>query len=370
MDINKLNVAIVHDYMTQWGGAEGFVRLLHDIFPKAPIYTTVLDRGILPDEMKSVDIRTSFLQGAPLLPRALKAYVPLLPLAIERLDLRSYDLVLSSTSAFAHGVSVSGKHIAYVHNTMRFAWDYQKYFANYKMPATGKMLARLGAPFLKKWDMRAAKRPDILLANSKVVAERIATRWGRQAQVMYCPVDVSGYRIGTGERHHLAVVSRLVPYKRIDLAIKAVNVTGDRLLVVGDGPDRLRLQAMAKDNVSFLGRVSENEKRTVLESASAVLIPGEEDFGIVPIEANACGTPVVALAAGGVLETQIDGVTGALYSGLGFEDIVEAVKRARKLRFSPEKMAQNADRFSRAAFATNLRRVITDMFQGDAETST
>lgn len=361
MEQQKMKIALVHDYFTQWGGAERVVEVLHEAFPDAPIYTTVVDRAVLPNSMRDADIRPSFLQGMPFLPRALMAYVPLLPMAIASLDLSGYDVVLSSSSAFAHGVRAKGKHIAYVYNTMRFAWDSENYLMDYPISPAVKAAAKLAAPLLRRWDKTSAQRPDQIVAISKVVAKRISERWGRDADVIYPPVDLSSYRIGEGLRSHFAVVSRLVPYKRIDLAIKAVNETGDTLLVVGDGPDKTRLEQLAMSNVRFLGWLSDADKRRVIEGAVAVIVPGVEDFGILPVEANACGTPVIAPALGGVAESQVDGLSAVLYPETTVRSIIEAIQQVKVMKFSQNELSRNAERFSKDIFIAGLQQLIEDL---------
>lgn len=362
-----LRVALAHDSFTQWGGAERVLAVMHGLFPQAPIYTLAVNRAVLPAELRQAEFRPSFLQHWPGMPgvSAYKRLLPLLPAAATRLRPRGFDLVLSSSSSFAHGLDAEpGRHLAYIHNTMRFAWDYDAYVLAMGWPRLVRGAGRVGARWLRAWDRRAGARPDRLLANSAQVAARIARRWGRPAEVLSPPVEQDGIPLGAGPRGYFCVVTRLVPYKRVDLAIAAAAQAGERLIVVGDGPDFARLRRLAGSGVTFAGRVDDRTRNRLLAGAIALVVPGVEDFGIAPVEANAAGTPVIATAAGGVLETQVPGETALLVPSPTPEAFAEALRAARARPWNAQDLRRHASRFSPAAFRAGLGRIVTDFLLG------
>ncbi len=243
---------------------------------------------------------------------------------------------------------------------MRFAWDYDAYVETLGWPRLVRDAGRAAAGRLRAWDRRAGARPARLVANSAQVAARIGRRWGRQASVLPPPVDTTGIPLGVGPRTHFCVVSRLVPYKRVDLAIAAAAQAGERLIVVGDGPDLPRLRRLAGPGVTFTGRVDDRTRNRLLAEAIALIVPGVEDFGLAPVEANAAGTPVVAASAGGVLETQVPGVTALLVRAPTPENFADALRRARAIQWDRGALQRQAQRFSPAAFRAGLTRQITD----------
>ena len=352
-------VALVHDSFTQWGGAERVAAAFHRMFPEAPVYTLAVNRAILPSEMADAEFRTSFLQDWPGMPAlgAFKRYLPLLPKAAESLRVEGFDLVISSSSAFAHGAQIPTRnHVAYIHNTMRFAWDYGDYMRDVAWPGLVKAAGRIAVPTLQAWDRAAGRRPGMVIANSRVVAERIGKRWGRTAAVLPPPVDVEAIGVSLRPRRYFCVVSRLVPYKRIDLAIAAAAQAGERLVVVGDGPDRPRLRALAGPQVAFVGWVSEAEKLRILGEAHALVMPGVEDFGMVSVEANAAGTPVLAQAAGGALDSQQPGVTGVLTAADSPEAFAAGMREIRAASWDRSVIRAHSERFSTRAFRLGMTR--------------
>lgn len=357
-----VRVALVHDSFTQWGGAERVAAVLHDMFPEAPMYTLAVDPSVLPPGMRGVEFRTSFAQGLPGMP-ALAAYrrhLPLLPAAARSMRPRGFDLVVSSSSSFAHAVDVPGPcHVAYIHNTMRFAWDYADYVSGMGWPGPVRALGAVGAHWLRGWDRRAGARPGVLVANSSTVARRIRDRWRRQAEVIPPPVDLEGMIPGPdGGRVGFCVVTRLLPYKRVDAAIAAANLGGEPLTVVGAGVDLPRLRAMAGPTVTFAGPLSEADKRAVVARSVALLVPGVEDFGIAPVEANAAGTPVVAVAAGGVLDSQRDGVTAVLVREGTPEALLAGMRRAQEVRWDRAAIQASAGRFAVPAFRHRFQNIL------------
>lgn len=339
------------------------------MFPGAPIFTLAVDAAVLPRPMRDAEFRAGFPHRLPGMPslRAYRAYLPLLPVAAETLRPRGFDLVVSSSSSFAHGADVrGGVHLAYVHNTMRFAWDYADYVAGLPWPSAVKSLGGVGAGWLRAWDRRAGRRPHRLLANSSAVASRIAARWGRDATVVPPPVDLEGITPGRGTRSGFCVVTRLVSYKRVDLAIAAANLGHEALVVVGDGRDMARLRALAGPTVRFLGALPEREKRAVVAGSLALLVPGVEDFGMAPVEANAAGTPVVAVAGGGVLDSQVEGLSAVLVREQTPEALLAGMRAAKTRAWQAEAMHEHAQRFGVPAFERRLRAEVAGLMVASA----
>ncbi|HEY0777464.1 MAG TPA: glycosyltransferase [Gemmatirosa sp.] len=351
-----MKVAIVHDYLNQPGGAERVVGSLHAIFPDAPIYTSILDRRSLWPALRDADIRTSWMQRLPGLDRHFKKYLPFYPAAIESFDLRGYDLVVSSSSAFAKGAVARGSavHICYCHTPMRFAWDYDRYVAR---ETYGRVMRTVLPPVvdrLRRWDLETASRPDVYAVNSSVVAERVRRHYGRESEVIPAPVDLSRYAPGSTNDEYYLIVSRLNPYKRVDLAVDAFNALGWPLVIIGDGPDRPALEARARPNVRFLGRLPDHEVAEHYARCRAVIFAGEEDFGIVPLEANASGRPVVAYRAGGVLDTVVEGRTGVFFDERTPESLADAVRHAASFPWDKRTLRRHADGYGEDVFRGRL----------------
>jgi glycosyltransferase involved in cell wall biosynthesis len=358
-----MKIALVHDYLNQLGGAERVVGSLHKLFPQAPIYTTILDRAKLWESLSDAEIHTSWMQHLPALNRHFKAYLPLYPLAMESLDLRAYDLVVSSSSAWAKSVITrpGAVHLCYCHTPMRFAWDYARYVEREQFG----LLARAALPpvvaWLKAWDVRTAARPTRYIANSTVVRERIRRHYGQDSEVIFPPVEVARYQPSDVDEPYYLVVSRLAPYKRIDLAVEAFNRLGLPLVVIGDGPDRSALERMARPNVRFVGRLPDGEVASAMSRCRALLFPGEEDFGITPLEANAAGRPVIAYRAGGALDTVRHGETGLFFDEPNVTSLMAAVRRCQTHRWDKGKLRRHAERFSEAVFSRKIQRLVSEV---------
>lgn len=348
------SVAVVHDYLNQCGGAERVALELVRTWPGSPLYTSLYRPGSTFSEFAQLDVRVSSLDRLPV-DAHFRALAPLYPLAFRSLGELSEQVVISSSSGWAHGVRTApgSLHVVYCHTPARWLYRREAHLGRSLGPV---LLGPLLGP-LRRWDQAAARRADVYVANSRQVRDRIATLYGREAQVVYPPVNVDHFTPrARGDR--LLVISRLLPYKRVDLVVQAARRSSIGLDVVGVGPQLDELRSMAGPTVTFHGRVDEPTVVGLLEGCRALCVAGTEDFGIAPVEAGAAGKPVVAYAAGGVLETVEDGVNGALFSELTVEALLEAIRRADDLPSSPEEIARLADRYSVAAFRGRMRRLV------------
>lgn len=350
-------IAIVHDYLNQMGGAERVVGVLHRMYPEAPIFTTILDREKLLPELRDADIRTTWMQRIPGIQKRFKLFFWLYPFAMASMKLKGYELVISSSSAYGKGAPVDrdAVHICYCHTPMRFAWDFASYMESVQVPALIKLAAKLLVGPLRLWDKATSRRVTEIIANSTIVKERIRQHYGKNAPVIFPPVNVSRFQLGGAEpEDYFLIVSRLVSYKRIDLAVEACTAAGKRLIVIGDGPDRSRLEALAGSGVSFLGRLSDEEVEQHMKSCQALLFPGFEDFGITPLEANACGKPVIAYRKGGALDTVVPGLNGLFFEEQTVESLSRALHTFQVSRFDPVLIRRHAESFEESRFIHEL----------------
>jgi glycosyltransferase involved in cell wall biosynthesis len=349
---SQLRVALVHDYLNQYGGAERVLEVFHHLFPDAPVYTSLYDPETMPAHFRSWDIRTSFLQRVPGSRRYHRALLLLYPLAFESFDLHGYDVVISNSSAFAKGV-ITGPdtlHVSYCLTPMRFAWAYEEYVNRERFRTSVRKVLPSAVHYLRLWDVATANRVDRFIGISRVVVARIAKYYRREADLIMPPVDVKSIPFSSHRGGSFLVVSRLIPYKRIDLAVQACSRLGLPLTVVGDGRDRASLQAVAGPTVTFAGRVADQQVREALAGCGAFLFPGEEDFGIAPVEAMAAGRPVVAYAGGGALDTVVDGVTGRFFAPQTVEALADRLSSIDLSAFDPEALRAHAMRFDTRAF--------------------
>ncbi len=360
----ELNVAVVCSWLNQYGGAERVLEVVHEMYPEAPVYTSMYWPEALPERYRSWDIRTSFLDRLPFIKRHHQPFLPLYPRGFESLKLEGYDLVLSVTSAFAHGVRLpaSTRHICYCLTPARFLWDYAGYARREQMGGAARAILPALLKPLRAWDARAAQRVDHFVAISRAVQERIARHYGRESRVIYPPVDASAFAVSDQVDDYYLILGRLVPYRRIDLAIEAFNRLGLPLLIVGGGRDRAALERLAGSTVRFLGRVSDAERTRLLSRCRAFLWPGEEDFGIAPLEANASGRPVIAYAGGGALETVVEGVTGTFFHEQSVDALAGAIASFDPTRYDPAAMRRHAEAFDVAHFKGELARFVADCF--------
>ncbi|HEY3290810.1 MAG TPA: glycosyltransferase [Anaerolineae bacterium] len=354
-----MKVALLHDWLNQLGGAEDVLDVLHEMYPSAPIYTSIYDRKHMPAQWREWDIRSTWMDRLPGIFRRHQPYMPLFALAWAKLHVPSeYDLVLSNKSAFCIGAKVSGKHICYCLTPTRFTFDFNSYASREPIPALASVVLRAMNVYLRNWEVNASRRVTRFIAISKEVQQRIKRYYDRESDIIYPPVQVESFNVSQSSDDYFLIVSRLLPYKRIDLAVQAFNQTGQPLVVAGDGRDRLRLQQMASSNVKLMGRVDDATLRSLLERCRGFIFPGLEDFGIAPINAMACGKPVIAFAGGGALDTVIDGITGVLFDRQSVPALVEALGRFAEHKFSPDAIRAHAEKFSVARFSKEIVKVV------------
>lgn len=355
-----MRLAIVTEDLSQYGGAERVLQVLHETFPEAPVYASLYEPSALPPLFRKWDIRTSFLQRIPLSHRLHRALLLLYPSAYESFDLSSYDVVLSTSSRFANGVLTppGTLHINYCLTPMRFAWNYGEYVDRENLGVAARSVLPAAMHYLRLWDVAASQRVDKFIAISSVVQARIKKYYRRDAELLFPPVDAEEIPLGTGGGDEFLVVSRLVPYKRIDLAVAACSQLGVKLTVSGDGRHRAQLAAKAGPSVRFTGHVSDAERALALGRCSAFLFPGSEDFGIAPVEAMAAGTPVVAFGAGGALDTVVDGVTGKLFQPQTVEALAAQLVDLRPSEFHREQIRDHALRFDRKCFKEHIAQYV------------
>jgi glycosyltransferase involved in cell wall biosynthesis len=359
-----VKAALVHDWLNQQGGAENVLETLVNLFPGAPVYTSMYGRDRMPPAYQTWDIRTSFMQLLPGVIDHHQAYMPLYPLAFRAFRLGDYDLILSNKSGFCHGVRTdsSTTHICYCLTPTRFLWMYDTYRQREDIRPLIDGVVRRALTVLRRWDYAAAQHVDHFIAISTAVQERIQRFYQRESTIIFPPVDTERYT-PSGEQpdDYFLVVGRLIPYKRVDLAVQAFTLLGAPLVVVGDGRDRARLESLAGPNVRFLGRLPHGrELLSLYRRCQAFIFPGLEDFGIAPVEAQAVGRPVIAYAGGGALDTVQEGVTGSFFSEQTPEALAEVVRAFDSSHFEPSACRSNAQRFSLATFRRNLMAFVEE----------
>ncbi len=368
-----MRTAIVHDWLTGMRGGEKVLEALCELFPDADLFTLLHIPGAVSGTIEKRRIQTSFIQRLPLAKKRYRLYLPLFPLAVEGFDLKGYDLVISSSHCAAKGVipGPNALHISYIHSPMRYVWDmYGEYFGNTR--GLSSLLIRLFAHYLRLWDSSSSRRVDFFVANSNHVSKRIMRCYRRDSSVIYPPVDVSRFSIAErAPADYYLIVSAFAPYKRLNIAVEAFNALGTRLLIAGTGQEEKRLKAMAGKNIEFLGWKSDTEVAELYRNCRALVFPGEEDFGITPVEAMACGRPVIAYGKGGALET-VRGLdapegNGGRPTGIFFyEQTAEALKvavesfEANMRAFDPSSIRQAAMAFDKGVFKDKIGKFILD----------
>jgi glycosyltransferase involved in cell wall biosynthesis len=350
-------LAIAHDWLNQAGGAEVVLSELHDMYPTAPIYTAMADHRRRP-EIAAWPIQSTNLDRLPAIHRRHQWYLPAYPLVWARTRVENADVVVSNKSAFCFGLDAGqAVHVCYCLTPTRFVWDVDHYMAHERLPR-GSRLAMAGLlPWLRRWERDAARRVDHFLAISSVVQERISAAYGRRSEVVFPPVDTGAYEPGEPGDFHL-VLARLVPYKRIDLAVRAFNQLGMRLIVAGEGRDFERLRGMAGPSVEFVGRVDAHEAKRLLGQCQGLIWPGIEDFGLVPIEAMASGRPVIARRGGGVVDTVVEGETGVFFDDASPESLARAVIEAAGIKWRTKAIRSHATGFDRAVFRQRMSDIV------------
>lgn len=360
-----MNIALVHDWLTNMGGAERVVINFRELYKDAPIYTTLYNPDKLDNELKNIDVRTSFLQKTKNLRRGHQRLLPFMPMAFESFDLNEYDIVLSSSSSCAKGVITNPNtmHVCYCHTPMRYAWEYYYEYANeWGLSKIKGKLLKYVMNYIRMWDKVSADRVDYFIANSENVAKRIWKQYRRESVVIHPPVRCNLFNISDVDEDYFLIVSRLVPYKRIDLAVQAFNELGLPLIIIGEGKDLDRLKAMAKDNIKFLGRQSDDVIKEYYSKCRAFVFPGEEDFGITPLEAQASGRPVIAYGKGGALETVIDGTTGLFFEEQKLDSVINSIRKFEKVKFNKDIIRNHAKEFDEEVFKKKISCYIDNIY--------
>lgn len=381
MSISKPKIVIVHDFLTYFGGAEQVLRSLHNLYPKAPIYTLLYDEDKMRRYFPDAKIRTSFLNKLPQFFKKRKKYLfPFMPTAAETFDLRDFDIVISSSSSFAKGIITKPKttHICYCHTPTRFLWDWHlNYLKENKIKGIKKILILPILHYMRMWDKSASERVDYFIANSKNTARRIKKFYGTKSEVIYPPCDIKKWSYESVKSSpkltdrpqsqykdsYFLIVSRLSPYKKIDIAIEAFNKLDLPLVIIGDGQDRKRLENMAEKNIKILGFQNENKLAEYYQNCQAFIFPGEDDFGITAVEAMSYGKPVLAFRKGGLLETIIEGETGEFFDDAIPEILADGVRRLKNnyTKYNSKKIKDQANKFSRENFEEKIKQFVLNI---------
>lgn len=355
-----MKIALVHDYLTQRGGAERVFELLCKQYPNADIFTSVYDPEGTIDLGERV-VRTTFLQNIPGAAKYFRMLAPLYFPAFRALDLQEYDLIISSSSSFAKAVKkkTGARHICFCHNVTRFLWDTRTYLREYRDYQYFYPLIETIFRTMRKVDLTYAQEPDLYIANSSVVARRIQNNYGKRAIVINYPINSSKFKFSNKKENFYLTSARLISYKRIDVIVEAFNWLGWPLFIIGDGPERERLESLALKNIKFLGHVSDSERSNLMTKACSVIVAALEDYGLVPVEANASGTPVIAYGAGGVLDTQLPGHTGVFFKRQTPDALQAALLDASEIAWDYGKIRNHAlSQFSEEAFFSRVEQVI------------
>jgi len=357
-----MNIALVHEWLTNVAGSERVLLALKEIYPEAPIFTSVFDPNKAKPFVK-FNIKTSILQNIPFMKSRREFLVPFTPFAFEQFDLSKYDIVISNTSMAAKGVITKPNtiHISYCNTPPRYLWE-----ANIDPRAQKGRFSFLRNKIVHKmriWDRVAADRVDYFFANSKYIAKRIKKYYGRESQVVYPPVDVDRFEVAPPQdvKDYYLFVSRLINYKKCDLVINAFNDLGLPLKIIGTGPDESMLKKQAKSNIEFLGFIPDEDMKEYYSEAKAFVFPAEEDFGIVPVEAMASGRPVIAYRGGGAMETVVDGITGIFFNEQTPQCLIDTIKNFDSTKFDPKKIKQHANNFSIGRFKEEFQKTVEEI---------
>lgn len=360
-----MKVALVHDWLTNMGGAERVVINFKQIYRDSPIYTTIYNPDNLDAELENIDVRTSFLQDKKDAKTNHQKYFPFMPMAFESFNLNDYDIVLSSSSSCAKGVITNPDtmHVCYCHSPMRYGWEfYYEYADTSNMKKLKKKLLKYFMDYMRVWDNVSSSRVDYFIANSENVAKRIWKHYRRESVVIHPAVRCNLFNISDKDEEYFLIVSRLVEYKKIDLAVEAFNELGLPLVIIGDGAEREKLELKAKDNIKFMGRQSDDVIKEYYSKCRAFIFPGEEDFGITPLEAQASGRPVIAFGKGGALETVIDGETGVFFDDQTVNSLKKAILRFEKFNFDKEYIRKHAEGFDEVIFRQKVKKFVDEKY--------
>lgn len=357
-----MKVALVHDFLSQYGGGERVLLAFLEIFPTSPVYTLIYDEKKLGDRFGHFDIKTSFIQKLPFGPSKYKMYLPLMPTAIESFNLEEFDLILSDSSSFSKGVlsRPSQLHICFCHTPTRFLWQESHYY----LETSGVFWPfKKFLPFiltkLRVWDYQAAQRPDFLIANSETVRERIKKYYRRDSEVIHPFVETDKFKISQKIEDYFLIAGRIVPYKRYDIVISAFNKLKLPLKVAGDGYGLPKLKELAKSpKIEFLGRVSDEKLQELYSKCQALIFPALEDFGIVPLEAMASGRPVIAYKRGGALETMVEEKTGLFFQEQTPESLLEVMRKFKPEKFDPKEIRKQAQKFDKNIFKKKIKEYL------------
>lgn len=369
---DNLKVALIHDWLTGMRGGEKVLEVFCDMFPDSAIFTLLHEPGRVSPEIEKHQIYTSFIDKLPFKSRKYRNYLPLFPTAIELFNLKGYELILSSSHCIAKGVITppDALHVSYIHTPMRYVWDmYHEYFGEDRLGIVGKRLIPLFANYLRMWDASSSSRVDRFIANSGHVARRINKFYGRESTVIHPPVETSVFSVSKTHNNYYLIVSALVPYKKVDLAIDAFNRMQKKLLIIGEGPEKGRLQKISGKTIEFIDWQPHDKLAAYYENCLALIFPGEEDFGIVPVEAMACGKPVVAYGRGGALETVIgkdddpDKKSGIFFNDLNPESLIEAVEKCDRTEWDPDFIGEHARKFD----IENFRSTVTEFISQELD---
>ncbi|MCB1072336.1 MAG: glycosyltransferase family 4 protein [Chlamydiales bacterium] len=363
-----MKVALVHDWLVAMGGAEKVLESLAETFP-SDLFTLVKDpKSLIGTPFETMDIKTSFIQKLPKAKKKYRSYLPLFPLAIEQFDLSDYDLVISSSHSTAKGVLTHAEqiHICYCHTPMRYAWDlYQQYLRESNLKSGPKgILAKFFLHYLRMWDAHSSARVNAYVANSQYVARRIKKLYQKEASVIHPPVNLDYFKLEENKEDFYLTASRMVPYKKMDLIVEAFSQMPDkRLVVIGDGPEMEKIKGKAKKNVEILGFQDDQRLRAYLQRAKGFIFAALEDFGILPVEAQACGTPVIAFGKGGALETVVDHQTGLFFPEQTVASLIGAVETFERKTFDPKVIRTHAETFREEVFKEKFQALVREKYE-------
>jgi len=356
-----MKIALVHDYLVQYGGAERVLECFCELFPDAPIYTIVHDKEVMHGVFENRNIKTSFLQKFPFARKRHRLFPLLMPLAVEQFDFSDFDVVLSDSASYAKGVITGPQtlHICYMHTPMRYAWDdCQKYTQDFGFPGFIKKIVPFLMNYIRLWDKASVDRVDQIIANSNFVRRRIFKYYRRDSGVIHPPVAVDKFHVSKKQEKYFLMVGRLISYKKHDIAIEAFNKLGLPLKIIGRGPEMKRLQKIAGPNIEFLGRVPDEDLPKFYSQCQAFIFPQEEDFGIVAIEAMASGRPLIAYRGGDIVEHMVEGKTGVFFNEQNSEAIIDAVEKFQEINFDGEYIRSQVLKFDREIFKRKIKEYI------------